>query len=623
MTEMAKNHCPQLRLVEFRWDYGQQLIIPFSPGLTILHGKTQTDRTIILRLIRYAMGGGAGRIDENVMRASEQVELSFQANQETIRVIRSCQSPTGKFEVIDSELRHEFTASDMSIYLLDKLGLPTVYMPRSKRDGTTYEVPLSFNDLARAMVVDRDISYATILNEVRPQPRREIVKVLMGLTTREIAQTENRLRALETRRTKLKQEIAAIRSFLNNLSVPTLLEILALREELLALLAGLDAQEDALRKEVRTHTVADVPETENRSRYETLRDELLSTRQEWENLQREVLNLSHQRQEKTDLRSVVQAEAHRISRHLSSEHVISTYTFSQCPRCLQPITQAMHDREADGMCMLCARPLDVQQQDVKAWQKALRDVHQTIKEIDQLLDYYKRRTGELEAIMPDLERRIQWLEHELSRETDRYVSPLIEEIRLRTSERTALERALSQLDYQERQRRYAINLEENILPQAERDLEEITTRLEMLRRELGSSSERYSAFLSHFRHFMRNVDLVHRFEGATWDEKEQLPLINDQPYKKAVTGPDLAIAVLAFHYALLAMSVAEPKVRTNHPGLLIVDEPEQQKMGKERYQQVMNLFGNLALRYAEEIQIVVATSTRDIPPDLEQFAFEI
>lgn len=122
---------------------------------------------------------------------------------------------------------------------------------------------------------------------------------------------------------------------------------------------------------------------------------------------------------------------------------------------------------------------------------------------------------------------------------------------------------------------------------------------------------------------MRNVDLVHRFEGATWDEKEQLPLINDQPYKKAVTGPDLAIAVLAFHYALLAMSVAEPKVRTNHPGLLIVDEPEQQKMGKERYQQVMNLFGNLALRYAEEIQIVVATSTRDIPPDLEQFAFEI
>jgi len=256
MSETANNLYPQLRLLEFRWDHGRQLVIPFSPGLVILHGKTQTERTIILRLIRYAMGGSAGRIDEKIMRASEGVELKFTANGELVRVVRSCQRPTGKFEVFDSEQRHKFTPSEMSGYLMDKLGLPRVYMPRSKRDGTMYEVPLSFNDLARAIVIDRDISYASILSEVMPQPRKEVVKVIMGLTTREIAETENRLRALETKRTQLKQEISAIRSFLASLDVPTLLEIEGRRQNLLSLLAEMDAQEDVIREQVRTHTAA-------------------------------------------------------------------------------------------------------------------------------------------------------------------------------------------------------------------------------------------------------------------------------------------------------------------------------------------------------------------------------
>jgi len=119
MSGTANNLYPQLRLLEFRWDHGRQLVIPFSPGLIIIHGKTQTERTIVLRLIRYAMGGSANRIDEKVMRTSEKVELKFTANGELIRVVRSCQHPSGKFEVFDSEQRHKLTPSEMSEYLID------------------------------------------------------------------------------------------------------------------------------------------------------------------------------------------------------------------------------------------------------------------------------------------------------------------------------------------------------------------------------------------------------------------------------------------------------------------------------------------------------------------------
>jgi len=114
-----------------------------------------------------------------------------------------------------------------------------------------YEVQLSLNDLARAFVVDRDISYASILSEVMPQPRKEVVKVIMGSTTREIADTENRLRTLEKEHVQLEQKIAAIRSFLAAFDVPTPLEIDGRRQNLLSLLAKMDAQEDTIRVQVR------------------------------------------------------------------------------------------------------------------------------------------------------------------------------------------------------------------------------------------------------------------------------------------------------------------------------------------------------------------------------------
>jgi hypothetical protein len=96
-------------------------------------------------------------------------------------------------------------------------------------------------------------------------------------------------------------------------------------------------------------------------------------------------------------------------------------------------------------------------------------------------------------------------------------------------------------------------------------------------------------------------------------------IIGGQDHKKATSGPDLALVVLAFHYALLAMSVSEPKVNTNHPKLLMIDEPEQQKMGKEKYHKVLDLLMELALNHRDELQIIVATSAKDISGELQEF----
>jgi hypothetical protein len=135
----------------------------FNPGLNILHGKSQADRTILLRLIRYALGGSFERIDTKILEASIKVTLEITTNDGNIVLTRSCQHPYGNMEVEDKDGMRSLTLKEVSPFLLEKLGLPQVFTKTSTQDGNKRDNPLSFNDLARAFVIDRDISYSGIM----------------------------------------------------------------------------------------------------------------------------------------------------------------------------------------------------------------------------------------------------------------------------------------------------------------------------------------------------------------------------------------------------------------------------------------------------------------------------
>jgi hypothetical protein len=52
---------------------------------------------------------------------------------------------------------------------------------------------------------------------------------------------------------------------------------------------------------------------------------------------------------------------------------------------------------------------------------------------------------------------------------------------------------------------------------------------------------------------------IARFKSSSWGETEFLPQVNNQDYTKALSGFDLSISVLAFHYALLARSETDSR----------------------------------------------------------------
>lgn len=145
--------------------------------------------------------------------------------------------------------------------------------------------------------------------------------------------------------------------------------------------------------------------------------------------------------------------------------------------------------------MLCNRPLNTEKFDIKSWEKARRDIEQLIREADQLLQFYDERAQVLRNSIVEISVRVKWLEGELQRETDNYVSPLVEEVRLIASEKGELEKLLDQLRYQESQRDYADRYEVEFIPSIERELEDLKDKITILQQDLGYTSDRYNAFV--------------------------------------------------------------------------------------------------------------------------------
>lgn len=596
----------QLRLIKFVWDKGNQRdTIEFLPGFNLIGQRSQAERAIFLRLIRYAMGGSESRIDTEIMRATKGVLLEFLVNGKHVVTQRGFEHPDGRFQVDVDGQSHSRSPREMGEFLLDLLDIPKVRYERGDSKPL-----LSFNDLARAFVVDRDFGYTEMLAKMSPEPRKETVKLLLGFTTQEIANAEEETRKIERNIQRLKDEIRGIERLLSNFQVGSLIEIEQRRANLRAVLEQAEQDERTLRARIQQTASQQSPIEDSPSEaYQSLRSELIERRNRLGEIDAELAILSKQVKEKTDLRALLEGEADKLERHSSSRYVLSTFTFSRCPRCLQPIDADMRAREQDHECMLCGRSFQpTTMNDDGAWSKALADAKRIVLEVDELLANYKMRSNILEKEQGEIRPRIEWLQLELDRQTVQYVSPFIEELSLVNERRAQLLQALSELDLEEKQRRYALQVSDEELPALRRNLEQAEESLQKLKLRRGRLMTRIEAFLDHFRYFMQKT-ASSQYRNASWDETEFLPQINDQEHTRAMTAFDLAISVLAFHYALLALRVKPPQFDTAHPRLLIVDEPEQQKMEPRQYQQIMQLLVDLANTYSNEVQILVAATS--------------
>jgi hypothetical protein len=595
-----------LQIKRFVWLFEErERTIEFTPGFNLLNEGTQGDRTRILRLIRYAMGGSHSRIDSHTMENSGFVQLQLIVDGSELTTSRGFEHPDGQLQLrFEDGTERMLSPQEMGEFLLDWLGIPKVHYLRGDQ-----RVLVSFNDIARTFVVDRDISYPEILAKLYPEPRKNAVKIMLGLTSQEIADVEESLRKTEIEIARISAEIKGIERMLEEFNVKSSAEIEGERRKLMEQLRLIGMKGELLRGQIRKLAQLDGESVDFRaSGYEKLREEMLAARTRQNEIRSELAALGAQETEKTELRDLLQGEVEKIDRYMSSKYILSSFTFSQCPRCLQWIDSDMHNRENWGDCMLCGRTIKNDNiSKTEDWTKSLADAKKAVTECKQLLSYYQSRIDRLSKEDKKITNNIRSLESELSKQTATYISPLLEELNILGAEQTQVSSELVKISQDEKQRNYANRIRDTQLPNLRQKLQKFEEDRAFLQAKLGIPGQKFEAFLAHYRSFMRQA-ASGEFKEATWDEFEMLPRINNQEHTKALTGYNLAIAVLAFHYSLLAMKVILPKIVTPHPGLLIIDEPEQQKMGQTQFETIMNSLVQLAASNENDVQVVVAAT---------------
>lgn len=232
-------------------------------------------------------------------------------------------------------------------WILTRLGIPAVSVPRARSNVASVPTPVTINDWLLYCIV-RDDQIDTEVFGHRDQfidrKRRAVFELNYGLYSEKAAELQADLRSVELRLASLETNQEAIRGFLLGLGLGTLEDI--------------DARLDAVRERIATieqsaRLVAQ--EAHEQTRTGALRKEIGAAEEQVATLDSELRSATRGLQELRDLRSSLQTQSNRLTRAIVANEWLVDFDFVVCPRCGTGVSS---DRSDDQHCYLCLQEPD-------------------------------------------------------------------------------------------------------------------------------------------------------------------------------------------------------------------------------------------------------------------------
>jgi len=299
-------------------------------------------------------------------------------------------------------------------------------------------------------------------------------------------------------------------------------------------------------------------------------------------------------------------ERDKLQRYGTSKTVLSSFTFSQCPRCQQAIEDDMQVRETHNECMLCGRP--IQTETSVDLLKRLDDLADEAKELRQLIQRYDTEIAEKktqrETLLSEKALKDRALDEQMGAN---YTSAFVANIE-------NISHTLASLDEHIRQQQNWLTV------QAKQDerriaLEKIEGQIREIRKQKKDLEARKTADFQKFYHFEQYLHefldgLFRHFESVRLNRETYMPVVNGLEYTR-FSHVQMNLVVLGYHYALLRYSLRH---ESNYPRFLMIDTPNRGDMGEEIYDVMMRKFGEL---HQENVPFQLIIATRELPEDMQ------
>ena len=187
----------------------------FEIGVNLIVGPVGVGKTSLLELIRYGLGGSA-QLSPVVKDVGRRVALVIEIGAEVLLLVREVQSRRGTIAIYTEagELVRRVTAAkpaektSISHFLMERLGIPEVRVPTSRRNPARRYTTVSYQDVyAYQYLTQAEIDRSTInhLDSVRDPKRRSTFEVLYGLIDAEVADMQVELGTLASEIAETRQ----------------------------------------------------------------------------------------------------------------------------------------------------------------------------------------------------------------------------------------------------------------------------------------------------------------------------------------------------------------------------------------------------------------------------------
>ena len=557
--------------------------VEFEHDFSVVTGSITTGKTTIVRLIRALLGrvpshlppetgivrSVRGRVEFGVevweidrpLVTTKTAIVSLSRREEG--TAESEHEGVGAGEVISDTLRlpaEQPTATEDQpylVWLLEKLGIPVVAVPRARTDATSTPSPVTINDWLLYCIIRDDEIDTTVFGHkdtFTDRKRRAVFELNYGIYSPEEAELQAQFRSVELRLVDLDRSNEAIRAFIKDTPFSSLENIDQHIDRTATALAEIDADLGVLAAGAHVESQSVV-----------LRAELAEIDEERAAGEASVRAARRSLKELEELQATLSTQSQRLTRAIVADEWLVDFDFVVCPRC----GTGVEAERADAVhCYLC-----LQEPSQEGFHDELvveqERVASQIVETEDLIELRRAEVMRQEGERARLQERFAATNAVLERRTAEFISVSSEAMVTRAGKRAGLEADLQQLsDYRALLVRYS-DLD-GLRAQLEEERSDLADALGRFGSRTGRAEELLSALEERFLDYLTrlHISLSDLPLTATINRTTYLPVVSGRPFDE-LSSQGLTVLVNVAH------ALAHHTVSLDHdlplPSLLVLD----------------------------------------------------
>ncbi|UEG53560.1 hypothetical protein LLH06_01035 [Mucilaginibacter daejeonensis] len=549
----------KLTLVGSRKNY----VIPFSSGLNIIHGDSDTGKSSILNLIDYCLGSADIDLYNEIENSGKYCLLEVDLNGKVYTIKRNIFEPSGYIEVFHSDTEgiddvfplqygpnyakegHDGFISD---FFLDALSIPKIETKQSPSKADSKMIKLSFRDILKYNYLTQDdVGSKDLLDRKNfsvAVKNQETFKFLHNLLDINITE----LQRLISQRTSLKKELdqkyTTIASFFRETQLRTEEALLNEKTEIQQKLVAIDSEIEVINKSMLASTQND---NELREMIADLQQSVGAKIQRIENLKRQISqNILLKNDYAQDIQKL------KTSIHLS-ETLPPAQKTMDCPVCSNVLVYENLAKQ-------------VSDTNPQLLENELRSINRRSKDISDIIEENRNEVFLLEVEVGQIREQITQAKNLLDNQTKELISPFLAQ---RDGLLTAKAKFLEALNHTE----YTLKIRNQLSEVTKRsakialELEKLNLSLEELKANTPTIGFVTNNIADYLKEFLTAVKMNHVYNVAV-DSKSFLPKVRDKEYWQLTSGGVRTLVSVGYFIALLQNSASHP---TNHPTFLMID----------------------------------------------------